>query len=71
MKNKVKWFDNRIEYELIAFEKDDIFVQYQAIYSSGCRILKEGQYVEFEIVDATKGLQTKHIRPTISLQTIK
>ncbi len=58
----VKWFNNAKGYGFIEqAEGEDIFVHYSAINSEGFRTLKEGQAVEFTVVDGPKGLQADKV----------
>ena len=58
MLGKVKWFNNEKGYGFIEYKEDeDIFVHYSAINSEGYKTLTEGQYVEFHLIETTKGLQ--------------
>ena len=60
---RVKWFNNSKGYGFIEIEGGkDIFVHYSAIEGSGYRSLEEGQPVEFEITQGTKGPQASNVR---------
>jgi CspA family cold shock protein len=54
---KVKWFNDRKGFGFI--ERDDgekdCFVHFSAIQGDGYRSLREGERVEFEVVDGEKG----------------
>ena len=53
---KVKWFNNAKGYGFIEREGgNDVFVHFSAIQGSGFRTLEEGQQVEFEIVEVSRG----------------
>ena len=72
MKAKVKWFNNKKGYGFMEREgQKDIFIHYSNIEKNGYKTLKEGQYVEFELVKTNKGNQAKKIKPITELQTIK
>ena len=61
----VKWFNNAKGYGFIhALEEglSDIFVHYSAIEGEGYKTLREGDPVQFELVDGPKGLTAKNIR---------
>ena len=58
MRARVKWFNNDKGYGFIDYkENEDIFVHYSAINQSGYKTLSEGQYVEFKLLETTKGYQ--------------
>jgi CspA family cold shock protein len=57
-KGVVKWFNSAKGFGFIGREAGpDIFVHYSAIQSDGYRALKEGDEVEFDIVEGPKGQQ--------------
>ncbi len=61
---KVKWFNDAKGYGFIEQENGpDVFVHFSAINSSGFRSLREGQTVEFEVVDGPKGPQAQSVIP--------
>jgi CspA family cold shock protein len=63
MKGTVKWFNATKGYGFITTEDGrDVFAHYSAIEMEGFKTLDEGQAVEFEVVDGTKGPQAAHIR---------
>ncbi len=61
----VKWFDIKKGFGFIKGpqEGQDIFVHYTSIEGEGFRSLKNGETVEFELVEGEKGLQAHHVRP--------
>lgn len=61
----VKWFDAKKGFGFILGPDKgrDIFVHYTSIESEGFRALKDGDKVEFELAETTKGLQAKNVRP--------
>ena len=62
MKGKVKWFNNEKGSGFIEYTgKDDIFVHYSAINQNGYKSLMEGQYVEFTLLDTSKGFQATNV----------
>jgi CspA family cold shock protein len=57
----VKWFDSSRGFGFIERSKgNDVFVHYSSILSGGYRDLYEGQQVEFEVIQTTKGLQAEN-----------
>lgn len=60
----VKWFNNTKGYGFIAQnDGKDVFVHHSAIQADGFRTLKEGQEVEFDLVDSSRGPQASNVRP--------
>lgn len=58
----VKWFNNEKGFGFISVDgENDIFVHFSAIEADGYKSLEEGQKVEFEIVDGTKGPQAANV----------
>ncbi|EAR22145.1 cold-shock protein [Nitrococcus mobilis] len=58
----VKWFDDSKGYGFISQEQGpDVFVHFRAIRGEGFRTLREGQRVEFDIVEGPKGLQASDV----------
>lgn len=71
VRSKVKWFNNEKGYGFIEYnDKEDIFVHYSAINKEGFKTLKEGQEVEFKLIETPKGLQATDVTE-IELVTIK
>jgi CspA family cold shock protein len=63
----VKWFDSKKGFGFITREgtEGDIFVHYTNIEGEGFRSLKDGEVVEFELVQSEKGLQAHHVRRAV------
>jgi CspA family cold shock protein len=62
MQGKVKWFSAEKGYGFIEREDGgDVFVHYSAIQTDGYKSLEEGQSVEFEIVDGSRGPQAANV----------
>jgi cold shock protein len=61
-KGKVKWFNNAKGYGFIGREDGpDVFVHYSSIQLDGYKSLKEGDDVEFDIVQGQKGPQADSV----------
>ncbi len=60
----VKWFDSKKGFGFIQGPQEgkDIFVHYTSIEGQGFRSLKDGESVEFELVESEKGLQAHQVR---------
>ena len=58
----VKWFDNAKGWGFITRASgDDIFVHYSSVRGDGYRTLEDGQQVEFDVVQGSKGLQAQDV----------
>ena len=58
----VKWFSNEKGYGFIEREEgEDVFVHFSAISMDGYKSLTEGQRVQFDVVDGSKGLQAANV----------
>ncbi|HXM97712.1 MAG TPA: cold shock domain-containing protein [Candidatus Dormibacteraeota bacterium] len=61
----MKWFNNAKGFGFIGREDGpDVFVHYSAIVGEGFRRLEEGDVVEFEIIQGTKGPQASEVTKT-------
>ncbi len=61
-KGTVKWFNNAKGYGFLGREGGpDVFVHYSSIQLDGYKSLKEGDEVEFDIIQGTKGPQADHV----------
>lgn len=60
---KVKWFNATKGYGFLSTEEgNDVFVHYSALEDSGeFRTLEEGQDVQFEIIEGSKGPQASNV----------
>lgn len=59
---KVKWFDPKKGYGFIIGEAgQDVFVHYTSIQGDGFRALRDGETVEYELVEGDKGFQARKV----------
>jgi CspA family cold shock protein len=62
MRGLVRWFNNTKGYGFIGRDDGpDVFVHYSGIVAEGYKTLDEGDAVEFEIVQGTKGPQAANV----------
>jgi CspA family cold shock protein len=58
----VKWFNNEKGFGFISVEGEgDVFVHFSAISGEGYKSLEEGQSVQFDVVEGTKGPQAANV----------
>ncbi len=58
----VKWFNDRKGFGFIKVdENQDVFVHYSALQGEGYKTLKEGESVEFDLVEGAKGPQAANV----------
>lgn len=56
MRGRIKWFSNSKGYSFTGRDDGaDVFLHVSAILGDGYRTLKEGDSVEFEVVEGSKG----------------
>lgn len=60
---KVKWFDSKKGFGFIVGpEGKDVFVHFSRIEGDGFRSLKDGEEVEYELLEGDKGLHAQRVR---------
>ena len=58
----VKWFNVKKGYGFLSdAEGNDVFVHYSALQMDGFKELKDGEAVEFDVVDGEKGPQATNV----------
>ncbi|PIP42761.1 MAG: cold-shock protein [Deltaproteobacteria bacterium CG23_combo_of_CG06-09_8_20_14_all_60_8] len=64
LQGTVKWFNEAKGFGFIAQDNGpDVFVHFSAIKAEGFKSLKEGERVQFEIVDGPKGPAADQVSP--------
>lgn len=64
-RGRVKWFNNDKGYGFIEYDgllNEDVFVHYSAIDQEGYKTLKEGQVVDFILIETNKGNQAINVK---------
>lgn len=63
IKGKVKWFNESKGFGFISREdgEKDCFVHHTAIQGEGFKTLREGEAVEFDVVQGTKGPAAENV----------
>ena len=71
-RGRVKWFNNDKGYGFIEFDgvsNEDVFVHYSAIDQEGYKSLKEGEIVDFTLIETAKGSQAINVRQ-VNIQAV-
>lgn len=59
---EVKWFDPKKGYGFIVGPKgQDVFVHFSQIQGDGFRSLKDGEEVDYDLVEGDKGFQAREV----------
>lgn len=59
---KLKWFNDKKGFGFITNDEGkDVFVHYSQIRYDGFKTLKDGDILEYEEINTTKGLQAKNV----------
>ena len=62
---RVIWFNNAKGFGFLGCEgRPDVFVHYSSIKLDGYKTLKEGDEVEFDVIQGTKGPQADQVTRT-------
>ncbi|MGB0766388.1 MAG: cold-shock protein [Phycisphaeraceae bacterium] len=63
IQGEVKWFDPKKGYGFIVGpEGQDVFVHFSQINGDGFRSLKDGERVEYDLIEGDKGMQAKDVK---------
>lgn len=66
LRGTVKWFNNAKGYGFIEYGNlEDIFVHFSAIRKDGYKTLKEGNTVDFKLIETAKGLQAVDVEEVL------
>jgi CspA family cold shock protein len=69
MRGRVKWFDPKKGFGFIVGpDEQDVFVHYTHIHSDGFRSLKDGETVDYELIESDKGLQAREVHRVGNLE---
>ena len=61
-RGQVKWFDPKKGYGFIVGPQgQDVFVHYSQIQGDGFRSLRDGEEVDYELLEGEKGFQAKAV----------
>ena len=61
-KGTVKWFNDSKGFGFIEREEgDDVFVHFRGIAGDGHKTLRDGQQVEFDVVEGPRGLNAQNV----------
>ena len=64
MEGTVKWFNESKGFGFLETEEGkDVFVHFSAIQGDGFKTLREGQKVQFDVVDGQKGPAAENVVP--------
>lgn len=65
---RVKWFDPKKGFGfIIGPAGQDVFVHYSQIIGDGFRSLKDGEAVEYELIQSDKGWQARQVQRTANV----
>ena len=66
-RGQVKWFDPKKGFGFILGpDNQDVFVHYTKIRGEGFRSLRDGEMVDYELVEGDKGWQAQEVDPVPS-----
>ena len=63
VRGQVKWFDPKKGYGFIVGpQEQDVFVHYRQITGDDFRLLRDGEMVQYELVEGDKGYQARDVQ---------
>ena len=69
-RGQVKWFDSKKGFGFILGPANqDVFVHYSQIQGDGFRSLKDGETVEYELIEGDKGWQAQTVQRVSAVET--
>ena len=64
VRGRVKWFDAKKGFGfIIGPDGKDVFVHYTHIHGDGFRTLRDGESVDYELIEGDKGYQAREVHP--------
>ncbi len=65
----VKWFDSKKGFGFIVGpEGQDVFVHFSSIEGDGFRSLRDGEMVEYELLQGEKGFSAQHVKRVVAAE---
>lgn len=62
-RGSVKWFDSKKGFGFILGpEGQDVFVHFSSIDGDGFRCLKDGEAVDYDLIEGAKGFSAQHVK---------
>jgi CspA family cold shock protein len=62
IRGQVKWFDPKKGFGFIVGpDEQDVFVHYSQIEGDGFRLLRDGEEVDYDLVEGDKGWQAREV----------
>ncbi|MEQ9453493.1 MAG: cold shock domain-containing protein [Phycisphaeraceae bacterium] len=69
IRGRVKWFDPKKGFGFIVGpSEEDVFVHYSHIHSDGFKSLKDGEAVDYELIESDKGFQAREVQRVGNLE---
>jgi CspA family cold shock protein len=66
-RGKVKWFNDAKGYGFVEHTSGrDVFIHYSVIESDGYKTLKDGELIDYDLIEGDKGLHAKKVRRVVT-----